>query len=174
MLEILRKYPKRVHAWDTETIDVDIKEETPVGNGKVICATCFIGPDVNFGNGPRLFIDNYADAKDLILEFKSYLEDPTYLKCWHNYGFDRHILYNHGINCLGFGGDTLHMARLVDPSRMPGSYSLSNLSEALAAEIQTTKERIIQSMKCTGTEEEIENVKFYEETFDKTMKINIK
>ena len=119
VIEILRSYPDRVHAWDTETININVKEESPVGRGEVICATCFIGPDVDFGNGPRLFIDNYAEAKDLILEFKEYFEDPEYLKCWHNYGFDRHILYNHGIDCKGFGGDTMHMARLVDPSRLP-------------------------------------------------------
>lgn len=110
------KHGDRVHAWDTETIDIDAKLESPVGNGKVICASCFIGPEIDFGNGPRLFIDNYADAKDLILEFKEYFENPQYLKCWHNYGFDRHVLFNHGINCKGFGGDTMHMARLLDPS----------------------------------------------------------
>jgi len=29
-----------------------------------------------FENGPRLFIDNYADADGVIMEFKEYLEDP--------------------------------------------------------------------------------------------------
>jgi DNA polymerase I len=118
VVQILMKYPGRVHAWDTETINIDPKEESPVGNGQVIAASAFLGPDVDFGNGPRLFIDNYADAKDIILEFKEYLEDDRYLKCWHNYGFDRHILFNHGINVQGFGGDTMHMARLADASRM--------------------------------------------------------
>jgi DNA polymerase-1 len=65
-----------------------------------------------------LFIDNYADANGVINEFKEYFEDPTYLKCWHNYSYDRHILYNHGIDVKGFGGDTMHMARLADPSRL--------------------------------------------------------
>jgi DNA polymerase-1 len=64
-----------------------------------------------------LFIDNYADSNDIILEFKEYFEDESFLKCWHNYGFDRHILFNHGIDVKGFGGDTMHMARLADPSR---------------------------------------------------------
>ena len=118
-MKILYKYPDRVHAWDTETININPKEDSPVGHGEIICATCFIGPDVDFGNGPRLFIDNYADANDVILEFKQYFEDPEYLKCWHNYGYDRHILFNHRIDCKGFGGDTMHMARLVDPSRLP-------------------------------------------------------
>ena len=79
----------------------------------------FVGPDIDFGSGPRLFIDNYADADGVIMEFKEYLEDPKYLKCFHNYGYDRHIFYNHGIDVQGFGGDTMHMARLFDPSKKP-------------------------------------------------------
>ncbi len=62
VVQILRSVPERVHAWDTETIEIDAKEQSPVGNGKIICASVFIGPDINFGSGPRLFIDNYADA----------------------------------------------------------------------------------------------------------------
>ena len=48
---------------------------------------------------------------------------------WHNYGFDRHLFYNHGIDVKGFGGDTMHMARLLDPSKMFGQYSLSSLTK---------------------------------------------
>lgn len=101
------QHAERPHAWDTETINIDAKEESPVGHGKIICATVFAGPDIDFGNGPRLFIDNYADAEGLIMEFKEYMENPKYLKCWHNYGFDRHIFYNHGIDVKGFAGDTM-------------------------------------------------------------------
>lgn len=124
VVAILKQYPERIAAWDTETIGIDPKIQSPVGNGQVICASAFIGPDVNFGNGPRLLIDNFADAEGTLMEFKEYFESEDYLKCWHNYGFDRHILFNHGIDCKGFGGDTMHMARLFDPSLMPGSYSL--------------------------------------------------
>ena len=60
--------------------------------------------------------------------FKDYLESPQYKKIWHNYGFDRHLFNNHGINVSGFAGDTMHMARLVDPSRGPKEYSLANCS----------------------------------------------
>ncbi len=45
-----------------------------------------------------LFIDNYLDSKDLVLVFKEYFEDMNYKKVWHNYGFDRHIFFNHGID----------------------------------------------------------------------------
>ena len=107
--------------------------DSPVGHGKIICAQCFAGPDIDFGNGPRLFIDNYADAGELIQAFKGYFEDESILKCWHNYGFDRHVLYNHGIDVKGFGGDTMHMARLADPSRL--RYSLKSLTQEMEDQI---------------------------------------
>jgi hypothetical protein len=28
---------------------------------------------------------------------------------WHNYSFDRAMMWRHGINVKGFGGDTIHM-----------------------------------------------------------------
>ena len=143
VIDILKQYPDRVHAWDTETIGINAKEESPVGNGVCICASAFIGPDVDFGNGPRLFIDNFADSLDVLLEFKDYFEDEEYLKCWHNYGYDRHILFNHGIDCRGFGGDTMHMARLCDPSRLPNQYALATLSDLLINEIEESKQEIL-------------------------------
>ena len=39
------------------------------------------------------------------------------------------MFYNHGIDVRGFAGDTMHMARLLDPSKMPGNYSLSALTK---------------------------------------------
>jgi DNA polymerase-1 len=117
-----------MHVWDTETINIDAKNETPVGTGTIICASVFIGPDIDFGSGPRCFIDNYADAEGVIDEFKAYFESEEYMKVWHNYGFDKHILNNHKIDVKGFGADTMHMARLADPSRPPGGYSLGQLS----------------------------------------------
>ncbi len=52
VLDILKNNRNRFHAWDTETIDIDIKEQSPVLFGKIICMSCFIGPDIDFGNGP--------------------------------------------------------------------------------------------------------------------------
>ena len=138
VVEILKSVPDRIHAWDTETIGIDAKNESPVGKGQILCAQCFAGPDLDFGNGPRLFIDNYADASGLIeQEFKDYFEDKSILKVWHNYGYDRHILGNHGINAKGFGGDTMHMARLADPSRL--RYGLKYLTRDLEEDIIKVK-----------------------------------
>lgn len=120
------------HACDTETMDINPKIQSPVGNGKVICLSIYCGPDINFGNGPYLWIDNYDKSNDILLYFKEYLENPKILKIWHNYSFDRHVLYNHNINVKGFGGDTLQMARLWNSSRtIDGGYSLEVLSKEL-------------------------------------------
>ena len=51
-MRILRKLKDRFHAWDTETYDFDIKKVGPIGRGKVLCATAFCGPEIDFGNGP--------------------------------------------------------------------------------------------------------------------------
>ena len=33
VIGVLKRYPERVHAWDTETIGIDAKLESPVGKG---------------------------------------------------------------------------------------------------------------------------------------------
>jgi DNA polymerase I-like protein with 3'-5' exonuclease and polymerase domains len=57
---------------------------------------------------------------------REYFEDENINKVWHNYSFDRHVLHNHGIDCKGFGGDTMHMTRLWEAGRQ--RYSLQSVS----------------------------------------------
>ena len=73
-LEVLYKTTSIV-AWDTETCDLDIKNETPVGNGRIVCASFFAGPEFNFGNGSKVFIDNFGKNAGLLNYFKDYLEN---------------------------------------------------------------------------------------------------
>lgn len=95
----------------------------------MICASIFAGPQFNFGSGPRIWIDNLDSCEGVLDEFKAYFENEAIKKVWHNYSFDRHVLFNHGINVKGFGGDTMQMARLWDSSRtMSGGYSLKSLT----------------------------------------------
>lgn len=168
----LYKYKDRVHAWDTETIDVNIKEESPVGKGKVICASAFIGPEVNFGSGPKLFLDNYGKSQGVLNVFKDYFEDPSIYKVWHNYGFDRHILYNHNINVRGFGGDTMHMARLANPSRGPGEYSLSSCSSHYNSLMSKIKNKLIE--KLTEEYKDSPSTLAQLELYNKTSKLKVK
>jgi DNA polymerase I len=171
-VELLYKYKDRVHAWDTETIGVNIKEESPVGKGYAICASAFAGPEVDFGCGPKLFVDNYGEASGVLDVFKEYFEDPSIYKVWHNYGFDRHILYNHGINVKGFGGDTMHMARLANPSRGPGEYSLSSCSDHYHTLMNKIKTKLISLLtaKYEKDPKVIESLK----TYSKTSKLKVK
>ncbi|KAL1510633.1 hypothetical protein AB1Y20_006934 [Prymnesium parvum] len=121
--------PSTMHACDTEVSGLDLSK-SPLGQGRVICMSVYSGAEVDYGSGPGVPL--WVDTTDLeVLEvFKPWLEDEAVLKVWHNYGFDRHVLYNHGVDVRGFGGDTLHMARLWDASRKAG-YSLEALTEEL-------------------------------------------
>jgi DNA polymerase-1 len=121
--------PGFVHACDTEVIGIDLSVEGPVGHGRIICASLYSGPEHDFGNGPRVWIDNLDDAEGTLDLFKEFLESADHFKAFHNVGFDRHVFFNHGIDVKGFAGDTMHMARLWNSSRR--SYSLETLSEEL-------------------------------------------
>eukprot|EP01041_Mallomonas_annulata_P002582 gene2582-5051_t len=114
--------PSVIWACDTEVDKIDIKTQGPVGNGEVTCVSIYGGPSIDFGlgegPGSALWIENIGDAQGLLKEvFQDWFADERYKKVWHNYGFDRHVMYNHRIDCKGFAGDTMHMARLWDTSR---------------------------------------------------------
>eukprot|EP00536_Pseudo-nitzschia_multiseries_P000650 jgi/Psemu1/249814/estExt_Genewise1Plus.C_80101 len=142
--KLMNADPSIFHACDTEVMDIALKDVGPVGNGYVTCLSVYSGPDFDYGLGAplgsTLWIDNLDDAHGILQEFKPWMEDERFKKIWHNYGFDRHVMWNEGIDCKGFGGDTMHMARLQDTSRMKnggGGYSL----EALTSELLGLRKR---------------------------------
>ena len=143
MEKLMNADPSIYHACDTEVMDLDLSSQGPVGNGYVTCVSIYSGPDFDYGEGPgtALWIDNLDDACGILQIFRPWFEDERFLKVWHNYGFDRHVLWNEGIDVKGFGGDTMHMARLQDTSRArAGGYSL----EALTGDLLRRKK---ESMK---------------------------
>ena len=132
VLKLLEDEPGRIHACDTEVGDINLARESPVGNGTVTCASVYSGPDVDFGTGPRLWIDNLGAAEGTLDLFKEFFEGKAAKKVWHNYSFDRAVMHNHGVDCMGLGGDTMHMARLWDTARLTeGGYSLEALTQHL-------------------------------------------
>ncbi|EGZ27465.1 hypothetical protein PHYSODRAFT_284102 [Phytophthora sojae] len=135
--------PGHFHACDTEVAQIDVKAVGPVGNGVVTCLSLYSGPDVDYGNGPYVWVDNLDSAEGTLQLFKDFLESREYLKVWHNYSFDRHVLYNHGINVQGLGGDTMHMARLWNTARFQhGGYSL----EALTADLLLQRKKPMKEL----------------------------
>jgi DNA polymerase I-like protein with 3'-5' exonuclease and polymerase domains len=154
--------------------DIEVKEQSPVGHGAVICFSIYAGPDVDFNRGQfkspshdqkqdriwvdvwneiETYVDNTGRIRPVMLTggkvklkdhhpildaFKTFFEDVGAKKAWHNYGFDRHVLANMGIECQGFGADTLHMARLLDASRRgKKNYGLDSLTDEKDVSVNT-------------------------------------
>ena len=101
VVEILLRHstPDRVHAVDTEVMGLNLKK-SPLGQGHVTCVSVYSGPDVDFGGGPgeALWFDTLDMENGVLDEMRVWLEAPAALKVWHNYAFDRHVLYNHGVD----------------------------------------------------------------------------
>ncbi|XP_058755167.1 DNA polymerase I B, chloroplastic/mitochondrial-like isoform X2 [Vicia villosa] len=124
-------YRHLIHACDTEVSKIDVKKETPVDHGEIICFSIYSGPEADFGGGKScIWVDVLDGGGENILNmFADFFQDPSIKKVWHNYSFDCHVIENYGFKVSGFHADTMHMARLWDSSRRwVGGYSLEALS----------------------------------------------
>jgi DNA polymerase-1 len=137
-------------ACDTEVSDIDVAKQSPVCHGRVICFSVCAGPHAHLAPGgpappaegaPRsmLWVDTWLDgdparaeeAAAIMATFAPFWGDASRKKVWHNYSFDRHVLERAGVPMRGFAGDTMHMARMWDSSRVGrGGYGLAALSAA--------------------------------------------
>lgn len=111
---VLRAAPG-AHAWDTEVADIDLSRQSPVGNGTLLCMSCYAGPEVTFGEPGqcRLWVDCWgmaggvparvaaealasgdisAAGLPVLGPFRSYFAEASARLVWHNYSFDAHIL----------------------------------------------------------------------------------
>ena len=129
----------RYHAVDTEVDGIDLSREGPVGNGVVTCFTVYSGPDFSYDgvtSGKALFVD--TTVPEVLDQFRDFFASNTIKKVWHNYGFDRHVVENMDLAMNGFGGDTMHMARLYDSARLRthggDGYSLEALGRDLLSD----------------------------------------
>lgn len=131
--KLVNQYRNLVHACDTEVANIDVKQETPVDHGEVICFSICSGAQADFGGGKSCIWVDVLDGggRSLLAEFAPFFEDPDIKKVWHNYSFDTHVIENYGLKVSGFHADTMHMARLWDSSRrLMGGYSLEALTGA--------------------------------------------
>ncbi|KAH9288195.1 hypothetical protein KI387_032312 [Taxus chinensis] len=128
--KLMGEYRNLAHACDTEVADIDVKKESPVGHGKVICFSIYCGSEANFGDGKScVWVDVLDGGEDVLSVFAPYFEDSSIRKVFHNYSFDMHVIGNHGINVRGFYADTMHLARLWNSARREeGGYSLEALT----------------------------------------------
>ncbi|KAL1370407.1 hypothetical protein HN51_000676 [Arachis hypogaea] len=124
-------YRHLIHACDTEVAKIDVKQETPVDHGEIICFSIYSGPEADFGGGKSCIWVDVLDGggQEIFDKFAKFFKDPSIKKVWHNYSFDCHVIENYGFKVSGFYADTMHMARLWDSSRRwVGGYSLEALT----------------------------------------------
>ncbi|XP_073151319.1 DNA polymerase I A, chloroplastic/mitochondrial-like isoform X2 [Henckelia pumila] len=128
---LTNQYKNRIHACDTEVANIDVKEETPVNHGEIICFSIYSGSDADFGDGKSCIWVDVLDGggRDILAVFAPFFEDGSIKKVWHNYSFDCHVIENYGLKVDGFFADTMHMARLWNSARRTeGGYSLEALT----------------------------------------------
>ncbi|KAH1239493.1 DNA polymerase I A, chloroplastic/mitochondrial [Glycine max] len=124
-------YRHLIHACDTEVAKINVKQETPVDHGEIICFSIYSGPEADFGGGKSCIWVDVLDGggKEILIKFAEFFQDSSIKKVWHNYSFDCHVIQNYGFMVSGFHADTMHMARLWDSSRRwVGGYSLEGLT----------------------------------------------
>ncbi|XP_027341576.1 DNA polymerase I A, chloroplastic/mitochondrial-like isoform X2 [Abrus precatorius] len=124
-------YRHLIHACDTEVAKINVKQETPVDHGEIICFSIYSGPEADFGGGKSCIWVDVLDGggKEIMNKFARFFQDSSIKKVWHNYSFDCHVIQNYGFKVSGFHADTMHMARLWDSSRRwVGGYSLEALT----------------------------------------------
>ena len=61
---------------------IDVKQETPVDHGEIICFSIYSGPKADFGNGKSCIWVDVLDGggKDILVKFKPFFENPEIKK----------------------------------------------------------------------------------------------
>jgi DNA polymerase-1 len=82
-LAVLSKHADRVVAWDTETneyaVAKSVNYEETWGRVRCLCMSGFAGDDLDFGNGPRLWVDNSGDSSEVVDMFRDYFADRRFV-----------------------------------------------------------------------------------------------
>lgn len=67
-----------------QVADIDVKQETPVGHGKVTCFSIYSGAsgaEADFGNGKTcIWVDVLDGGRDVLMEFAPFFEDSSIRK----------------------------------------------------------------------------------------------
>lgn len=69
-----------------QVANIDVKQETPVSHGEVICFSIYSGnsdAEADFGNGKTcIWVDVLHGGRDVLMEFAPFFEDPSIRKVW--------------------------------------------------------------------------------------------
>jgi len=121
LLSVLEKAAKSQHpaGLDTETLGIDPRKQSPVGNGQIHCwSLAYVDGTLGFHRQKVPLARRVFVAPGLLQCAKPWLESDS-PKVGHNiFGFDRHMFANHGIRLGGVVADTKYTARLLWPDRL--------------------------------------------------------
>lgn len=61
---------------------IDVKVETPVDHGEIICFSIYSGPDADFGNGKSCIWVDVLDGggEEILFEFEPFFKDQSIKK----------------------------------------------------------------------------------------------
>lgn len=67
---------------DLQVANIDVKQETPVDHGEIICFSIYSGAEADFGNGKScIWVDVLnGGGKNLLAIFAPFFEDPSIKK----------------------------------------------------------------------------------------------
>ncbi len=146
--------PGVVVGLDTETVGVDPGEESPVGRGTAVCFSLAI-TDPALGTHPTTgtpLARRYFAWADVLPEFRSWLENPQYLKVGDAiYSYDKHILANMGFELQGISCDNLRLSRLCNPDKK--THGLKEFLESTLGYSVTSYKETFKRRHCLGEED---------------------
>lgn len=64
---------------------IDVKQETPVGHGEIICFSIYSGSEADFDGKSCIWVDVLDGGGDLLKEFAPFFEDPSIRKVWASF-----------------------------------------------------------------------------------------
>ena len=72
-----------------QVADIDIKKESPVGHGKIICFSIYCGSEADFLNGKScVWVDVLKGGADVLSVFSPYFGDESIKKVSHSIMFE--------------------------------------------------------------------------------------
>lgn len=112
-------------------------------DGQPICFSVYAGSDVQFADGPRLWVD--LQSLKTLQPFKDFFADGRFRKVFHDFSTDCSVLEPF-LRLRGFAGDVLHMVRLLNAA-MP---STGDSLESLALHFKVTSDPLAPPTRGKG------------------------
>lgn len=82
---------------------IDVKQETPVDHGEIICFSIYSGPEADFGGGKSCIWVDVLDGggKEIINKFAEFFQDPSIKKVGSLLSDTSFYVFNHIIHPYG-------------------------------------------------------------------------